>query len=678
LLALAVLVVYLPVARCGFTNYDDPYYITENAPVKSGLTWSGLKWSLGDTHTGNWHPVTWWSHMLDCQWFGLRPAGHHLTNLALHAANTVLLFGLLRTLTGRDRRSAVVAALFGLHPLHVESVAWVSERKDVLSACFGLMSLWAYSRYARDLTAVRPTGLPQSRWRWYGAAWLALAAGLLSKPMLVTWPFVMGLLDFWPLRRLAGVVREKRTRAIGSLAREKIPFLALSAGSCVVTVLSQKASGAIAPLDYISVGARLSNAVVAYARYLERIFWPENLAVIYPLVRGWSVTIVVIAGLVLGVITALALSQRCSRPYILWGWLWYLGTLVPVIGVLQVGNQAMADRYTYLPAIGVFVPVAWLAGDWLSSTAVRRRWAALGTAAALLACSAVTQRQLGCWINTETLFRHALAVTRDNYVAQNSLGFFFAELHQLDTAAVYFRAGLAINPSSRPAWNRLARVYLEGNRLDEAAACAEAALRLSSPNGEEHRTLGLVRMRQGKLAEAIAEYGEAIRLDPGDATAHYNLANTLMAAGQLSGARTHYEAALRIDPESADAHNNLAFLLAREGDLPRAEREFRAALASAPALWQAQYGLGDVVARQGRAADAAEIFRQLLAVRPEDPEVWLRLSRALANQARPADARRAAERARDLAQARGLTETVRKSQELLDRLPPDEPTNSRK
>ena len=399
--ALVVLAVlpYLQTLGHEFVNFDDGAYVAENPLVQQGLTWSNVAWALTTMSAGNWHPLTWLSHMLDCQIFGLRPGWHHLVNALLHGANTALLFVVLRTMTGMAWRSALVAALFAVHPLHVESVAWIAERKDVLSTFFGLLAIWAYARYAGAPSLMR-----------YGLVACFFALSLLSKPMLVTLPFVLLLLDVWPLKRfwIEGGAPIQKPK-LGSLFLEKLPLLAMSAASSVVTFKAQHAAGAVAPIDVLPLSQRLANAIVAYVGYLYKAFWPVDLAVIYPLPDQTSVAKTVLAILVIvGITIGVGVLIR-KRPWLAVGWLWFLGTLVPVIGLVQVGDQSMADRYTYVPLIGVFIMIAWSLPSAAFAAINRGRVAAAAVVALILtALAAVTFMQIQVWKNTMTLFDHAI------------------------------------------------------------------------------------------------------------------------------------------------------------------------------------------------------------------------------------------------------------------------------
>jgi tetratricopeptide (TPR) repeat protein len=643
LLALALWVVYLPVAGFDFTNYDDPDYVTKNPPVRAGLTKESLNWAFTHSHSANWHPLTWISHMADCQFFGLRAGGHHLTNLLLHTANTLLLFGLLRSLTGEVWRSAMVAALFGLHPTHVESVAWVAERKDVLSTCFGLLALWAYAVYARnnarEEALVRPKALGEHDQglltsaptkRWYALGLVCFALGLMSKPMLVTLPFVMLLMDYWPLGRFE---KERWLK----MALEKLPFFAFAAASCAVTAIVQHAQNAMSPLAQTPLGSRVTNALVCYVLYAWKLIWPTRLAVIYPDVQHWPIYVVLLALGFLGAVTGLTFWQRKRRPWLLIGWLWFVGMLVPVIGLVKVGSHLIADRYTYLSSVGLFIMGVWGVGELLRAPAMQRPRRALA-GAVILICMVLAQPQVMHWRNTETLFRHALAVTTSNYVAYTSLAFYLVERKERTEAEQCLRAALTINPLYEAAWTKLATLLVDQGKLDEAIDYCQKGLSVDPRSPGAHSTWGVALIRQGQTNEAIAHYEAALRFRPEFADAHYNLGNALAWQGQIAAARGQYEAAVRADPYLADYHNNLAYMLVREGNLDRAEDEFRAALALDPASWHARYGLGEALVRQGKYADGATELAQVLETKPDLGSARLQYGLALAAQGQAPEA----------------------------------------
>ena len=569
LLVVAVLLVFGRTLRYDFVNYDDDQYFYANPQVQHGLTGSSVAWAFQSTYAANWHPLTWLSLMLDVEMFGPGPAGPHLTNLLLHAANTVLLFLLLRRMTGAYWRSAFVAALFGLHPLHVESVVWVSERKDVLSGLFFMLTLLMYARYVQGVTSgtwrvtrtEAATAVPDTSRvtrhtsLFYVLALLFFALGLMSKPMLVTLPFVLLLLDYWPLERFA--ICDLRF-AIRSLAWEKIPFFVLSATSCVVTFVAQK--GAVQPLAHISLGIRAVNATVSYARYLYKMFWPVNLAIPYPHHGYWPFWLFGLSAALILAAVMFAIQFRRKFPFLITGWFWYLGMLVPTIGLVQVGMQSMADRYTYLPLIGVFILLAWGAGElferWrLPTLAIR------GLALLILTASTVrTMDQLRYWQNSGTLFCHTIAVTKNNHIAYNNLGEYYFCQGQLDEAIDDYCKAIQIRPSYDDALNNLGAALAVKGELDEAIARIREAIRYSPDRADAYYNLGNVFIMQHKLDEAAIAYTEALRLKPDYPEAHNNLANVLLTQGHRDAAVQHYREALRLNPGHEGAKRQLRAL----------------------------------------------------------------------------------------------------------------------
>jgi tetratricopeptide (TPR) repeat protein len=554
LLALATIVLYWPAMRCNFIPFDDYVYVTSNNHVQNGLTLEDIKWAFLNPVAANWHPVTMLSYMLAADVFGSEPWVHHLINVLLHATNAALVFLLLRGLTGALWRSLFVAAFFGLHPLHVESVAWISERKDVLSTFFGLLSLIFYACYTKiksenpapDAGAGRKTESG-----YYLVCLLFLALGLMSKPMLVTWPFVMLLLDYWPLERF------KRVN-IWQLVFEKIPFFVLAMASCIVTFLVQQHSAAVILIDSLPMGARCGNALISYYRYLEKLFWPTDLAVFYPHLGYWALWKVVGAGLVLMGISVFVWLKRRRWPYMLMGWLWFCGTLVPVIGLVQVGEQAMADRYTYIPSLGIFILVIWGAFELTR----RRRYLVMLISvmgfAALIFCFSMTRKNLGYWRDSETLLSHALEVTENNYLAHNNLGYTLYCKGQIDEAIGQFRAAILLKPDYAEPHNNLGTCLLDKDRLDEAIGQYQETIRLNPDLAQAYFNLGCALDKKGDLDGSIRQYQAAIRLDPDDAKVHYNLGNVLEEKGGLDDAIRQYQEALRLNPDYTKAQNNLA------------------------------------------------------------------------------------------------------------------------
>ena len=558
-LGLLALVTFWPVLRHDFINYDDPEYVTENLQVQRGLTWEGVNWAFQTKHAGNWHPLTWLSHMLDVQLYGLRPGWHHLPSLLFHVANALLLLLVLRRMTGALRQSAFVAALFALHPLHVESVAWVAERKDVLSTFFGMLTLWAYTGYVEESKVQSPKSKA-----WYGMALSFFALGLMSKPILVTLPFVLLLLDHWPLRRFQFHSSSIHHRTFPGLLVEKLPFLALAAMACVVTFYVQQQAGAVGETP---LAGRIGNAVISYARYVGKLFWPANLAVFYPRPAEWLPAQIVAAAVTVLCITIGALWLGRRRPYFLVGWLWYLGTLVPVIGIIQVGEQAMADRYTYVPFIGLFVAATWGATELAAGWPQRKPVMVCTTAVVLGACVASTQAQLRHWKTSESLFAHALAVTKDNAVAHNNLGIVCEENGNLTEAIAHFSEAVRINTNYTDAQVNLGIQLARQGKTDEALGHFQAALALE-PNAKVHYNLGNLFVEQGDWNEAAKHLSSALEKQPAFAEAHYNLGLVLVMRGDNEAAVAHYREAVRLKTDWPLALNGLAWVLATH---PKAE-----------------------------------------------------------------------------------------------------------
>ena len=589
-LLLSTLAAYWPVTNHEFINIHDGLYVTENEHIRAGLTPESIFWAFTSWHAGNWHPLAWLSHLLDVQLFGLRAGWHHLTNLLFHLANTVLLFAVLNGMTGKLWRSALVAALFALHPLHVESVAWVAERKDVLSTFFWMLTLWAYGRYAGNGQGATRQTVPQSgRGVYYALALVFYALGLMSKPMLVTLPFVMLLLDYWPLGRFGvpSVARQfstitGRTTTFRSLICEKAPFLVLAALSCVVTYRAQESSGAVASWDALPFLNRLANAAVSYTRYLRKTFWPTDLVVFYPLPPNWPAWLVGFSVSCLVALTlALAILGR-QRRYLLVGWLWFLGTFVPVIGLVQVGTQAMADRYTYVPLIGLFILLIWGVAE-LTSNWQRRRTALTVLTVTILTASFVTTRfQVGYWKNNETLWAHAVKVAPTHGGAHHNLALVLAGQGKYEQAYPHF---------------------------------AEAA-RLLPFHAKIRFDWGNFLAQQGRLGEATNLFAEAVKLQPDYAQAHFDWANALALIGELNEAENHFLEAIRLDPQYAEACNNYGNLLASQGRLEQAIARYKQAIMAKPIFAQAHYGLGCVYARQNKIESAVAHFREALKIEP--------------------------------------------------------------
>jgi tetratricopeptide (TPR) repeat protein len=554
-------ILYAPVVRYGFVDYDDPAYVWDNPHVFRGLSWHSVAWAFTHGYASNWHPLTWISHMADVQAYGLHGGPHHLTNLIFHVANTILLFLLLGRLTGALGRSAVVAALFAAHPLHVESVAWVSERKDVLSTFFCLLTLLAYVAYVRRHTVLR-----------YAAVLLLFACALMAKPMVVTLPFALLLLDYWPLRRIPLPARGSGWRDVVKsrelpfawfrLILEKTPLVLLSAASSVITFGVQRHWGSVWTSDTLPFRHRLANALISYVVYVRDTVWPARLAAFYPYRVSFPVWWVIAAAALLIVVCGLVVAAGRRHPYLPVGWFWYLGTLVPAIGLVQVGWQSMADRYTYVPLIGLFVIAAWglteLVGNWhLGKVAC-----ASAGMIAIMACAAATRIQVRYWTSDIALWEHALQVTSGNYVAHNNLGVDFNNVRRFDEAIPHYVQAMRLKPDYPDPHNNFGLTLANMGKTDLAIAEYREALRLNPGYPDAHNNLGVALASQGQLEEAIGHYETALRGNSDYAAAHNNWGLALAAEGKFKEAIPHYEAALDIQPRYPDARNNLAVAMA--------------------------------------------------------------------------------------------------------------------
>jgi tetratricopeptide (TPR) repeat protein len=677
-LGLITLAVFAPSLTHDFLAFDDQVYVTENPHVQAGLTWPGVTWAFRSYTASNWHPVTWLSHMLDCQLYGLKPAGHHLTNVLLHTANTLLLFLLLSRMTGAIWRSACVAALFAWHPLHVESVAWIAERKDVLSAFFFMLTLLAYTRYTKGRGPQSTVRSPQSVVHppssiFYVLSLLCFALGLMSKPMVVTLPFVLLLLDYWPLGRWQpstvhspqSTVRRGGGFHLSSfilhpLLLEKLPFFALSALSCLLTIRAQQGSYSVVSVAGLPLSRRIPHVLVAYVHYLGAMVVPRHLAAHYPYPAATPAAAVAGAGIVLALLSLLAVRLAARRPYLVVGWLWYLGTLAPVIGLVQVGDQAWADRYTYLPLIGLFVALVWgvaeLAGrgrdavERLSQTpnpagraSLRARieikaredtrpaiWGALAAAVGL-ALLAGTSLQLRYWKNTRALFEHAAQVTRHNARAVTVLGSLLANEGKLPEAMALYAEALRYDPDNPETHFHLGQALDQQGKPDEAIAEYSRSLWSRQWRERAHILIGVALARQKKYDEAAAHYGAALKLNPESATAENNLARVLHSQGRLDEAIQHYSAALRLDPRLAQAHNNLGVLLLQKGRLAEGVTELQAAVRLRPGDVESQYNLALALNQAEQWNEAAEIFARLAPGRPNDTRLHCEFGLALAH-----------------------------------------------
>ncbi len=639
LLSAAVFCIYAPASAHLFLDYDDRAYVTGNPMVQQGLSHAGWRWAWTTFHASNWHPLTWLSHMLDCQLFGPRPFGPHLVNVGLHAVNTLLVFLVLHGMTRAIWRPALVAALFALHPLHVESVAWVAERKDLLSTCFGLLALEAYRRYVRRPSFLRYTLLLG-----------VFALSLLAKPMLVTLPFLLLLLDYWPLRRFpthaatlgqragpGSETTEEGTPAVplSRLLLEKVPLLAIAAGSCMVTLYAQL-NGAVVSLDKVPLAVRVANAVLAYTGYLRKMVWPTDLAILYPHPGSQiSVTAVLGSAFVLTALTVLAVWQRRRRPALLVGWSWYLGTLVPVIGLVQVGEQSMADRYTYFPLLGIFLALAWSIPTTLADRAGGRIALASGSAIVLLFCALLTRSQLSFWQDEETVWRHALQVTDNNAVAHQSLGTYLFNQGRTAEGTRHLERATRIAPDNALALHNLGLIRLMQGQDEEAVDLFRRAVANAPWIGHYHDSLGLALVLTDRREEARGCFQEAIRLGVENAEPYYNLAATLDEENEHAAAAAVYAEGLRRDPEWPAKALHLAHTVL-SGDPPwspcprLALWRARQADAAGDRRPEVKATLALAYAANDRMPEAAAATRQALAlVRDGDPLLVRRLQAAI-------------------------------------------------
>ena len=633
-----------------FVNYDDGPYVYANPRIINGLSPGNVQWAFIHGHAANWHPLTTISHMLDCQLYGLQPWGHHLTNILLHVAAAILLFFALCELTGgghavvatrrddaeRSRlqregslwASAFVAALFAIHPLRVESVAWVAERKDVLSGAFFSLTLLAYVRYARSKV------FSFSR---YTTMLVLFALGLMCKPTLVTMPFVLLLLDYWPLRRTQkSDFRGQKSETWLELVFEKIPLFVLSAASCVATILAQRE--AFAPIRTLPLQERLANAVVAYVEYMGQMIYPAHLAVLYPYPEGGlNVGEAIVALLFLLIVTAICFLWRKTYPFALTGWFWFVGMLVPMIGIVQVGSQPRADRYTYLPEIGLYIVATWgamrLFDKW------RRRREALAIAACLIIGVLTTRSyfQTSYWQNSETLWKHALDVTGTNYIAQNNLGGTFEAKGQFNEAIAHYREAVKIKPDVAQVQSNLGYALLQEGEVDEAIVHLQKTLQINPAYAEAYNHMGSALMKKGQAGEAIGYYQKAIQLNTSYADAHNNLGAAFWQNGQVDEAIAHYKEAVAIKPGSAEMQVNLGSALARKGNWAEAIICYQAALSTEHDSFKAarvRNNLGAALGKLGRSDEAFEQFSKAVELNGNYPEAHCNLGRMLAQRGR--------------------------------------------
>ena len=604
----STLAVYSQVRHYDFVNYDDPEYVGDNIHVRAGLSADSLLWALTSFDAANWFPLTWITHMADYQFFGMESGWHHLTNVWLHALNALLLFAVLKRMTGARWPSALVGLLFALHPLHVESVAWVAERKDVLCAFFWFLTLGCYARYVE-----RP-GVGR-----YLTVLFTFCLGLMAKAMIVTLPFMLLLLDVWPLGRAPLPWRWNAPWA-KRLLLEKLPFVALAAGASVVTFLAQRSSGAVAPLAGIPLALRMENALVSYLVYIGGMLWPAGLAVLYPLPRTLPVLGVAAAGLALAGISLVVARQWRARPYLAVGWCWYLGTLVPVIGLVQVGTQSHADRYTYVPAIGLTIMLAWGAAELVERRPRARNAVIAAAAVACSACLAVTWFQIQYWADTETLLGHALDVTSGNFITHHNLADYYLQHKRNEEARQHDAEALRINPMYMEARLNLALALSLLGRPGDAEVEYRRALGMQ-PEGKQivlaHSGLGAALAAQHRTTEALPELQLAVQLKPESADGHYNLGRALAELGRNPEAAYELATAVRLEPGDAEAHYRLAVALAAQDKRNDAASEFAVVAQLRPTDAVSHYNLAIALARAGRLDEAITHFSEAVRLKPD-------------------------------------------------------------
>lgn len=589
LLISVTLGIYYQTSDHEFINYDDPSYIINNPYVNSGLTINNITWAFTSIHASNWHPVTWLSHMLDIELFGLESKGHHIVNLIFHLTNTLLLYFLLFGTTKSHWKSSFVAALFALHPLHVESVAWIAERKDVLSAFFFFITLNLYRLYAN-----RPSN---SR---YILALIAFSIGLMSKPMLVTLPFILILMDYWPLQRLSCSINNEYVSPITEIKNrnehfikimvEKIPFFCLSFISCIITYYAQSRGGAIAKIKLVPISFRFLNSLIAYANYIFKMILPLNLSVIYPLPDTITILHGLATGFLLFAISTISIRMGRRHPYLIVGWLWYIGMLVPVIGLVQVGRQSMADRYTYLPLTGLFIIVAWGVPSIIPKVRYRNMLLFIISVLLLVMYSLFTWFQIGYWKNSFTLFRHATQAIPKNHVAYNLLGSTYTQSGMLDEAIYIYSEALRISPDDEEAISGIGVALAKKGDLEGATSYFRKAVYLEPNSAECHSNLGFALSQQGQETDRIRHLLEAIRLQPGNpknAEIHFHIGTSFAAQGKIDQSIDHFVKAIRIKPNFVEAHYNLGVAHAKQGKWDQAIVSFSMALQLKPDLPEA-------------------------------------------------------------------------------------------
>jgi tetratricopeptide (TPR) repeat protein len=640
-LVLVTLIAYFEVQNNEFINLDDDLYVTDNPYVSKGLNLKGILWAFTSIYRGHWHPITWLSHMIDYNFYGRNPGGHHITNLLFHITNTLLLFLLLSRLTVTPWRSGFVAALFALHPLHVESVAWVAERKDVLSAFFWMLAMWGYVYYVQKPKL--------NRYLWIT---LCFILALMSKPMAVTLPFVLILLDYWPLGRLRfgekdTILNPSFSNSMNIVHRkvpfirllwEKIPLLFLSAVMSLFTILAHQRSGALSSLDKLPLEIRIGNAFISYVKYISKMIWPDRLAVLYPHPITLPLWEVVGATLLLMIITTLVILAGRKHNYYIMGWFWYLGTLLPVIGLVQAGIQAMADRFMYIPIIGLFIMVVYGISDFLKEWRYRKLVLITSGGILLLILMIATMSQILLWRNSITLFSHTLQVTENNYLIHNNLGVTLKRQGRDQEASVHYRKALEINPRYSDAHYNLAAHLVREGKDQEAIGHFYEALKFKANKVEVYNDLGVTLTKQGRFREAATHFAEAIQINPNYAKSYLNWGILLIKQGKNEEAIPYFNKALQINPKDAKIHNNLGVALAATGNSKEAIAHYNQALRIDPNSADAHYNLGSLLTFQGKNQEALFHYYEVLRINPYDVQVHYKLANILIRQGKNQEA----------------------------------------
>lgn len=615
-LIISTLIIYFKVVYFDFVNFDDPCYVLLNDNVITGLSWKNLQWAFSSFHSSNWHPLTWVSHMTDVYFFDYNAAGHHITNVIFHIVNSLLIFFFFSKSTGYAWRSFIIAGLFALHPIHVESVAWISERKDVLSAFFWLLTMICHLNYIKT-----------KELKYYLLSLLMFILGLLSKPMVVTLPFALMLLEIWPLNRITFEQRSETLKQIKSSFLEKIPFFIFSSISCVITYLAQKDSGALMKIDALSFGYRVANTMISYLKYLGKIFWPENLAIQYPHpISNIDYALLIFSILIIFLMIFLSIKLIRTRPFLATGWFWFLGTLIPVIGLVQVGSQAMADRYTYIPALGIFFIVSFYGIEYKSKFT---SWFVLVSSSVLVILSVSTWNQLDYWKNSKTLFSHSVECTGRNSVAHNLLGQALALEGDLNEGILHSKLSVELSPAF-PEWhNNLGSLYAQNNMYKEAAVHFKEAVRLKPSYWYAHTNLGQLLAIEGNTKEAVHYLQKAEMYFEKNSYNHSLIGVAWAKAGDINKSIEHFRASLELRPNAPNVLNNLGKALLDKKDSENAKYYLKKALEISPNNPEIINNYGLVLLMENDPEGALIQFSYALKINPDYEKARINLFRTI-------------------------------------------------